>query len=44
MTQRERVYRCDRCGRRLRRNRWVYSKHEKKRYCRAGEGCFGKPV
>lgn len=33
------TYRCARCGRRLRRGRWVYSRYTRARYCWPGEGC-----
>ncbi len=34
------VYKCARCGRRLRDGRWVYSKWTSQRYCFAGH-CKG---
>lgn len=32
-------HRCAKCGRRLRKERWVYSRHTGNRYCWPGEGC-----
>jgi hypothetical protein len=34
------VYKCDRCGRRLKDGRWVYSRFTGHRYCFAGH-CKG---
>jgi len=33
------VHRCGKCGRRLKTNRWVYSRWTGNRYCWPGEGC-----
>lgn len=35
----KRVHRCAKCGRRLKVERSVYSRHTKARYCWPGEGC-----
>jgi hypothetical protein len=35
-----RVYNCDRCGRRLKEGRWVYSRFTRNRYCFA-DHCKG---
>jgi hypothetical protein len=35
----KRVYTCDRCGRKLKPERWIYSSHTGKRYCWPGAGC-----
>jgi len=32
-------HRCACCGRRLRRECWVFSRHTGNRYCLPGEGC-----
>lgn len=38
-TKTKREYRCGQCGRRLKAERWVYSRHTGSRYCWPGEGC-----
>ena len=34
------TYYCDRCGRKLKPERWVFSSHTRKRYCWPGTGCL----
>lgn len=33
------TYHCAKCGRRLKHDHWVYSKHTGSRYCWPGQGC-----
>lgn len=42
MTKTKRAIRCGICQRRLRNNRWVYSKFSRNHYCMPGEGCQKK--
>jgi hypothetical protein len=35
---------CDRCGRKLKHERWVYSPFSRNHYCYVGEGCDGKKL
>lgn len=35
----QRQYHCTKCGRKLKHEQWVYSKHTSSRYCLPGEGC-----
>jgi hypothetical protein len=37
-----RVYRCACCGRKLKPERWIYSRFTKSRYCWPTEGCWKK--
>ena len=33
------VYHCGACGRKLKANRWIFSRFTKARYCWPGDGC-----
>jgi hypothetical protein len=39
MATKKKTYRCDRCGRRLTKGLWIWSRYTRQRYCWPGKGC-----